>query len=89
VSDTTRITELVTGLGMLGGDHPLTMLPVAPGELRNVDAATWDGLVESWDDPALRPWSMPPSRTVASSSRHPTLTPAPAPSSGPAPALAR
>ncbi|HOT78376.1 MAG TPA: hypothetical protein PKY13_00240 [Microthrixaceae bacterium] len=55
MSDTTRITELVTGLGMLGGDHPLTMLPVAPGELRNVDAATWDGLVESWHDPALRP----------------------------------
>lgn len=78
-SDTTRITELVTGLGMLGGDHPLTMLPVAPGELRNVDA-TWDGLVESWDDPA-RPRSMPPSRTVASSSRHPgraASTPAPA-----------
>ena len=54
MSDTTKLTELVTGLGMLGGDHPLTMLPVRPGELRNVDDPTWDALVDSWNDPAVR-----------------------------------
>ena len=44
----------VTGLGMLGGDHPLTTLPVRPGELRNVDDDTWDSLVRAWNDPAAR-----------------------------------
>ena len=40
MSDTTKLTELVTGLGMLGGDHPLAMLPVLPGEFRTVDDVT-------------------------------------------------
>jgi len=55
VADTTKITEIVTGLGMLGGDHPLTTLPVAPGELRNVDDAAWQSVIAAWDDPAVRP----------------------------------
>ena len=55
MTETTKITELVTGLGMLGGDHPLTMLPVRPGEFRNVDEATWDTLVAAWSAPAQRP----------------------------------
>lgn len=55
MSDKTKVTELVTALGMLGGDHPLDVLPVRPPELRNVDDATWTGLVESWRDPALAP----------------------------------
>ena len=29
-------TELVTGLGMLGGDHPLDLLPLEPGELQDL-----------------------------------------------------
>ncbi len=55
MSHTTRLTELVTGLGMLGGDHPLTMLPARPGELRNVDEASWQALVEDWSLPSARP----------------------------------
>lgn len=55
MTDTTKLTEIVTGLGMLGGDHPLTMLPARPGELRNVADETWDAVVEAWSDPANRP----------------------------------
>jgi hypothetical protein len=54
VADVTKLTELVTGLGMLGGDHPLTMLPAMPGELRNVDEVTWERVVDDWNDPANR-----------------------------------
>jgi hypothetical protein len=54
VTDVTKLTELVTGLGMLGGDHPLATLPAMPGELRNVDPTTWDALVEAWHDDANR-----------------------------------
>ena len=53
MSDKTKVTELVTALGMLGGDHPLDTLPVCPPELRGVDPATWEDLVEAWSDPAL------------------------------------
>jgi len=55
VSDTTKLTEIVTGLGMLGGDHPLDMLPARPGELRNVDDTVWDAVTTAWSDPAARP----------------------------------
>lgn len=55
MSDTTKLTEIVTGLGMLGGDHPLSMLPARPGELRNVDDPTWDAVVTAWSEPAVRP----------------------------------
>lgn len=54
MSDTTKLTEIVTGLGMLGGDHPLAMLPAPPGELRNVDDDTWSSVVTAWSDPANR-----------------------------------
>lgn len=54
MSDKTKVTELVTALGMLGDDHPLDTLPVCPPELRGVDPATWAEVVESWLDPALR-----------------------------------
>lgn len=55
MSDKTKLTELVTALAMLGGDHPLAVLPVQPAELRNVDDATWTELVQSWNEPDLRP----------------------------------
>lgn len=54
MSDVTKLTEIVTGLGMLGGDHPLTMLPARPGEMRNVDDAAWASVVDRWSDPAVR-----------------------------------
>ncbi len=44
----TEITEIVTGLGALGAEHPDEVLngPV-PAELRNVDDATWTRLVQA------------------------------------------
>ena len=44
----TEITEIVTGLGALGAEHPDAVLngPV-PAELRNVDDATWTRLVQA------------------------------------------
>ena len=51
--DTTRLTEILTGLGMLGGDFR-DELPARPGELRHVDDDTWASVVAAWDDPALR-----------------------------------
>ncbi|NLA36007.1 MAG: hypothetical protein GX868_10010 [Actinobacteria bacterium] len=53
MSDKTKVTELVTALGMLGGDHPLDTLPVCPPELRGVDPTAWADLVESWLDPTV------------------------------------
>lgn len=50
MTDRTALTEIVTGLGMLGDDLR-GPLPVRPGELRNVDDVTWQALVEGWDDP--------------------------------------
>lgn len=55
MTETTKLTEIVTGLGMLGGDHPLAMLPARPGELRNVDDTTWDSVVTAWSDASVRP----------------------------------
>jgi len=52
VTDRTALTEIVTGLGMLGGDLR-GQLPARPGELRNVDDGTWEALVDGWDDPDL------------------------------------
>lgn len=52
MTDRTALTEIVTGLGMLGEDLR-GQLPVRPGELRNVDDATWDGLVDGWNDTDL------------------------------------
>ena len=55
MGDTTKLTEIVTGLAMLGGPHPLDSLPVRPNELRNVDDETWEALVATWADPAIAP----------------------------------
>jgi len=52
VSDKTRLTEIVTGLGMLGGQLRAE-LPARPGELRNLDDETWAGVVDAWDRPEL------------------------------------
>jgi len=49
---TTRLTEIVTGLGALGGSLR-DVLPVRPGELHHVDDDTWASVVAAWDDPAL------------------------------------
>lgn len=49
---TTSLTEIVTGLGMLGGPLRDT-LPARPGELRHVDSTTWDTVVAAWDNPEL------------------------------------
>ncbi len=47
----TEITEIVTGLGALGADDPDDVLSgPPPAELRNVDDATWDRLVEAHRD---------------------------------------
>ena len=47
----TEITEIVTGLGALGADDPDAVLSgPPPAELRNVDDATWDRLVEAHRD---------------------------------------
>ncbi|HNI36521.1 MAG TPA: hypothetical protein PLV93_14060 [Microthrixaceae bacterium] len=54
MSVTTKLTEIVTGLGMLGGDHPTRTLPALPGELRNVDPETWSQVVNAWDEPSHR-----------------------------------
>ena len=55
MSDITKLTEIVTGLGMLGDDHPTLTLPARPGELRNVDDTTWDAVVTAWNRPETRP----------------------------------
>lgn len=54
MSDTTKLTEIVTGLGTLGADHPLDTLPVMPGELRNVSDDVWAEVTATWNDPAHR-----------------------------------
>lgn len=54
MSDTTKLTEIVTGLGTLGSDHPLHTLPVRPGELRNVTDAVWSDVVATWNEPTHR-----------------------------------
>lgn len=46
----TEITEIVTGLAMLGGEDLEEVLSASPPpELREVDAATWDRVVEAYD----------------------------------------
>lgn len=44
----TEITEIVTGLAMLGADSLDEALRSRPAELHHVDDAVWDGLVSAW-----------------------------------------
>jgi len=44
----TAISEIVTGLGMCGGDDLVSALDVQPPALRNVDDATWQRLRDAW-----------------------------------------
>lgn len=55
MGDKTKVTELVTALGLLGIGHPLETLPTLPGEFRNVPVEVWEEVTNSWSDPALRP----------------------------------
>ena len=48
MTDKTKLTEIVTGLGMLGGGDFRSTLPARPTELRHVDDATWESVVEGW-----------------------------------------
>lgn len=51
----TEITEIVTGLGTLGAEHPDDVLVgPAPKELGNVDDATWSRLVQAHADASHR-----------------------------------
>jgi hypothetical protein len=51
----TEVTELVTGLGMLGRfDDPVEAVRARPSEVANVDAEVWDRLAESVEAPAHR-----------------------------------
>ncbi len=51
----TKLTEIMTGVGMLGGPDPDRMLPMAPPELLNVDADTWAGVLDQMHDPLAVP----------------------------------
>jgi hypothetical protein len=46
----TTVTEVVTGLGMLGFDDVDTALASRPPELANVDDATYDSLQRAWKE---------------------------------------
>lgn len=50
----TEITELATGLGMLGFDTVERALVHRPGELVDVDDVTWSRLLDSWADRRYR-----------------------------------
>jgi hypothetical protein len=51
VTSLTKLTEIMTGIGMLGGPHPTETLPMVAGELANVDAETWKSVVDQLLDP--------------------------------------
>src|SRR5215210_3300602 len=50
----TEVTEIVTGLGMLGLDSPAAAVASRPPEMRNVSDAVWERLAESLADRRLR-----------------------------------
>jgi hypothetical protein len=47
-SERTFVTELATGLGMLGDDDVETVLDRRPAEFVNLSAEDWDHLGELW-----------------------------------------
>ena len=50
----TEVTEIVTGLGMLGADDLDDAFRACPGELINVDGAAWARLRDGWNAGELR-----------------------------------
>src|SRR5215210_1066840 len=58
----TEVTEIVTGLGMLGLDSPAAAVASRPPEMRNVSDAVWERLAESLADrrlPLVVEWKGP------------------------------
>lgn len=55
VSRLTKLTEIMTGVGMLGGPDPADLLPMPPPELVHVDATTWEEVCAQALDPAAAP----------------------------------
>ncbi len=51
MSAVTKVTEIVTGLGMLGDRGFRDTLPVLPTEFHGVDDATWATVTDAWHDP--------------------------------------
>src|SRR6478735_4817086 len=47
----TKLTELMTGVGMLGGPDPADLLPMAAPELSGVDAETWAAVIAQSAEP--------------------------------------
>ena len=47
----TKLTELMTGVGMLGGPDPADLLPMAAPELKGVDEATWEAVLAQAAEP--------------------------------------
>ncbi len=48
MTDKTKVTEIMTGLGMIGGGDFRSTLPTRPPELHHVDDDTWQGVVDAW-----------------------------------------
>jgi hypothetical protein len=55
VSRYTKLTELMTGVGMLGGPDPSELLPLPAPELTGVDQATWAAVVAQSTEPDAAP----------------------------------
>jgi hypothetical protein len=53
-SDRTLVTELATGLGMIGGDDPGQVIAARPSVMTNLVASDWDHLAELWDGGGFR-----------------------------------
>jgi hypothetical protein len=51
VSRYTKLTELMTGVGMLGGPDPADLLPMPAPELVGVDADTWAAVLAQASEP--------------------------------------
>lgn len=49
-SDRTFVTELATGLGMLGDADIRSVVSRRPPQIANLDAAGWDALAELWEN---------------------------------------
>ena len=50
----TKLTEIMTGVGMLDGPDPAHLLPMPPPELVHVDTATWWELLAQLEDPVAQ-----------------------------------
>ena len=54
-ADRTFVTELATGLGMVGCADVGTAIAERPGAIANLPTEGWDRLEQLWDDGSLRP----------------------------------